>query len=396
MRFFCFAFWFFYASRTALGVLLRMGAHEYAYFDSAVTLIFAAWIITAVLLSQSWLPVKSSSQPVSKWILLYIAWAFITLTWTPAGLLLSGGKLFKIATEQGIVFATLSLADVDEVAYYSLQGFIYGAMLSVCLYPLYPKDLEGRVGVADGIDGYNIAQMVAIAAVVVFIQWATKRDKRAGFRAILLSAGTVVLINKSCIVAYGIAVAPVAIRLGAKRLARILIMFSLLAWCVFPLVAPYLLPYIEAEGYLTLTGRLLLWQDAIDHISTHPLIGSGFDSAKVLLAEFNEFAPGHAHNEWLQNWMCMGLIGVILLGAIFISFGRVAWKHRRSFVGQAAMGLLLFGLVRGITDPTPDLCPPMGLMLLLAAVMNQKVLPEAVYGSNWQAHRYLGLRKQLA
>jgi O-antigen ligase len=179
-----------------------------------------------------------------------------------------------------------------------------------------------------------------------------------------------VLMYKGCIVAYGVAISPFLFKSGSRKLAKALVAVGLLAWVAFPWAAPYLIPYVEEGGYLTLTGRVFIWADVLSFIAARPIVGSGYDSAKVLLSDIGPFTPGHAHNEWLQNWMCLGLVGVILLVMLFWSFLRVAWRNRSLQVGRIALALLLFGFIKGMSDPSPDLCPPIGLLLLLTAKMN--------------------------
>jgi O-Antigen ligase len=376
MKRYCFCFWFFYAARTAIGVLLHMEAHQYVYFDSAVTFLFAAGLVGRALIFGA-RSTGNSSQPVLRWMLLYLAWSFITLLWTPAPLLFAGGKLLKVALEAGIVLALIAQGNIHEITSYSIRGFLCGAILAASLYGFYPHDEQDRAGVEGGLDGYDISLMTGLAGVIAFIQWETKPDRWRAIRAAVLAGGTMILTYKSSIVAYGLAITPFAFRSGYRTLFKTLVAVGLLAWLVFPWVAPYLIPYFESEGYLTLTGRFFIWANALDFIAAKPIVGSGYDSAKVLLSDVGTFSPGHAHNEWLQNWMCLGLIGMILLLLILGSFLKVAWRHRKLPVGQIGIGLILFGLIRGISDPTPDLCPPIGLMLLLTAKMNAVPLAAA-------------------
>jgi hypothetical protein len=369
MNRYSFCFWFFYASRAAIGVLMRMEPHQYAYFDSAITVLFAIWLVVRGLLV-GFKPIGNSAQPVSRWIFLYLGWSFITLLWTPAPLLFSGGRLLKVALEAGIVSAVIAQGNIKDITDHSIRGFIFGAILAASLYGFYPLDEQGRVGVEGGLDGYDIPLMTALAGVIAFIEWEVMPDFWRVSRAIVLAGATMLLAYKSNIVAYGAAITPFAFRSGYKTIIKSLIAVGLLGWFIFPWIAPYMVPYFEAEGYLTLTGRLFIWANALDFIAAKPIVGSGYDAAKVLLPDIGDFSPGHAHNEWLQAWMCLGLIGVMLLLLVLWSFLKVSWKHRKIPVGQMALALLLFGFLRGMTDPTSDLCPPIGLMLLLTARMN--------------------------
>ncbi len=89
-------------------------------------------------------------------------------------------------------------------------------------------------------------------------------------------------------------------------------------------------------------GRLLIWKTTATMIAEKPLLGHGFDQFSVQYnkAQALYFASGsasekekmiagnveHAHNEFLQIWAELGLVGFLLfmglLGSIFFSFGR--------------------------------------------------------------------------
>jgi len=374
MNRFSFYFWFFYASRAAIGVLLHMGTHQFVYFDSTLTLAFAGWLLFIRLQCGAKSSAVSSAQPVLVWTLLYLGWSFVTLLWTPAPLLLSGGKLLKIILETGIVLVLIDSANVHEITAATIRGFVSGAILAAALYPFYPFDEQGRVGVEGGLGGYEIPIVVGLAGVIALIQWLSEPNRWRSAKALILAAATMVLMFKACIIAYAGAIAPFLYKSGSRKLARALIAIALIAWVVFPWVAPYLIPYVDEGGYLTLTGRVYIWADALEFIQTKPIFGSGYDSAKVLLSDIGDFSPGHAHNEWLQNWMCLGAVGVLLLMMLFLSFFRVAWINRSLPVGQIALALLLFGFIKGMSEVSPDLCPPIGLMLLLTAEMNPSAL----------------------
>ncbi|HLN22993.1 MAG TPA: O-antigen ligase family protein, partial [Patescibacteria group bacterium] len=63
----------------------------------------------------------------------------------------------------------------------------------------------------------------------------------------------------------------------------------------------------------TLTGRLEIWQFAIQKIQESPIFGFGYNSSKVVLGQHLGFENGlmidTAHNLWLQNMLSVGLVG---------------------------------------------------------------------------------------
>lgn len=110
----------------------------------------------------------------------------------------------------------------------------------------------------------------------------------------------------------------------------------------------------------TLTGRTHLWQAAWRTIEQHLLIGQGYDVA---------FAPGatiyryliwrsapHAHNGWLDTWLELGLVGVLLWSIVLLLglwsyIARYRVQRERAFL----VGILFFVMIAlsSLTETSP-------------------------------------------
>ena len=79
-------------------------------------------------------------------------------------------------------------------------------------------------------------------------------------------------------------------------------------------------------------------------------MGHGIYSFKALIPAFGSFEAVHAHNEWLQQFFEYGVVGVVLAAGVYWSFYRLASRARPSELRTLSLGLLIFTLVRGLTD----------------------------------------------
>ena len=87
----------------------------------------------------------------------------------------------------------------------------------------------------------------------------------------------------------------------------------------------------------TLTGRTVLWSKVVDHIEDRPVLGHGYGAFWEPSARASEqvraaigWDTPHSHNALLDEWLDLGVVGVLLLlGAYFLSIGR-AWAALRA------------------------------------------------------------------
>ncbi len=91
------------------------------------------------------------------------------------------------------------------------------------------------------------------------------------------------------------------------RVGVIVFMFVLVSAFGYLLLNPTLLSFLDAnDNYMTLTGRVVLWEEIINSWLDNPLFGNGpafFGSGKI------DFA--HAHNSILQSISDGGLLGLL-------------------------------------------------------------------------------------
>ena len=125
---------------------------------------------------------------------------------------------------------------------------------------------------------------------------------------------------------------------------------------------------------MTLTGRTELWSLLID-MQTNPLIGTGFESFWLgeraqKLWDIYWWRPNEAHNGYLETYLNLGWIGLLLLLGVIIS----CWRkiRRRIIAGSDFVRLQLaffcIALLYNITEAGFRELTPMWFMFLLIVV----------------------------
>ncbi len=114
------------------------------------------------------------------------------------------------------------------------------------------------------------------------------------------------------------------------------------------------------NGDMTMTGRTDIWKAVWQAIVKHPLLGYGFaafwlslrgESANIILAL--RWAVPAAHNGYLEIWLQLGAVGILLFAAGLIQGGSAALRGIRqpSFARSAwPLAVLLLALVYNLDE----------------------------------------------
>lgn len=134
-------------------------------------------------------------------------------------------------------------------------------------------------------------------------------------------------------------------RLLAGVAAGLILAMPAIVWSV-----RHFFDYAALQAHLPKTDsmRLGYWSHAVDWIRLRPLQGWGLDASR-------SFGPGirlHPHNQPLQIWMELGVIGAVLAAALWgLIFAGLARPQARLVAGAAAASAsvyLLFGVNFGV------------------------------------------------
>ena len=128
----------------------------------------------------------------------------------------------------------------------------------------------------------------------------------------------------------------------------------------------------------TLTGRTDIWRLVL-HMSGSPMVGTGFESFWLgdranRMWNLYYFHPTQAHNGYIEVYLELGWIGILLLAAILLAGYRnsVATLRTNPDVGRIRMAFIAIGLVYNVTEAGFRMMTITWFFFLLSAV----VIPE--------------------
>lgn len=222
-----------------------------------------------------------------------------------------------------------------------------------------------------------------------------------GLSLILLITVLTFILTQSRSAFFGLGVALIALGAIKNRWLRLIFGLAVVASIVFfwyfgvERVGHILLGVGEemvAVGTLTFAGRMEVWQRAIYMIQDFPYTGIGlntFDLVANVMYPFFIIGPEarviHAHNNFLQVGVDLGIPGLIAYLSLLTAFGLMAWRvyqYSNDRVLQAlAVGLfggMLAHQVYGLTDAITLGAKPgivLWAMMGLMAAIDACVLP---------------------
>ncbi len=100
---------------------------------------------------------------------------------------------------------------------------------------------------------------------------------------------------------------------------------------------------------LSVNTRMNVWSAALDMLKKKPIFGygTGFDNIRqVLHGEYGVTQP-HAHNIFLEAWLENGILGAVMLAAVFILFFINVFRLFRKGRQQRRFAVTLFACVSG-------------------------------------------------
>lgn len=304
----------------------------------------------------------------------YTALAAASLMWTPVPMY-SGFWLIRLLCVALILLVYFSNADRDACRRFFLTTLI--ASIPVVALPIigYVTGTSTSQLGANRVSGYwvhpGVVGMAAFSVAVGSLTVLLQRDNRP----FLLHVGMMLLGFASGFVAGGktgavggVLAATAMLLLGRRfRLWIGMLVVGAVAYTVYYFVLQYMPVGLAAQvesynfqRFNTIQARFELWFAALRVWADSPLtafLGRGFTSFRAApLPSITGWAPGHAHNSYLNLLVDAGAVGAILFLAMLFRpvFGAIglAWREARSFpetlefpVFIALVPLLTGGLV---------------------------------------------------
>ena len=241
------------------------------------------------------------------------------------------------------------------------------------LLAYWSRNLLFDGGKIQGILGNsNLLAILALFGLIVFsLQWAAGTVRRGWAITWLVLAAVEFALTRSStmIVALGavavVLAAALLIRNAGTPAGRTPVYLGLLGALIIAVTAVSLFSE-QLLGLFgksdDLTGRLTIWQTVAETAAQRPWFGWGFSSPWVPWVEpFNDLVVRrgvlqlHAHNAWLDVWLQLGIVGLVLFSALILS---VTWRSWFAAVDRAR-------------DRVEDIHPysPMSLLPILVMVV---------------------------
>ena len=312
-------------------------------------------------------------------IFIFIAWSLISIGWTQTDSVLSAfGYCVSIMLDLFIVLMLISARNVHLVATKSMRGISLGALvLSLVALSVGGYD-EGsyRLGHPDFLPPNTIGNSAAIGALVsIYLLLTTKGIKSSICWLIVTLVILVALlssISKTAIVSFAIALLVLLFGMKSGEIKKIYIVLLMIALIgsFFELLSSYAFQYLyETQGgdaLTTVSGRTNIWIHTWEMIKAKIFIGYGFLSFRNVGPQVAGIHLYHAHNELLQVWFSLGIVGLLISIGLYIRF---YLEMRKKHLPHALLGLsfLVYSLSRGIVDASvTSLVFALPLMLLMS------------------------------
>jgi hypothetical protein len=221
---------------------------------------------------------------------------------------------------------------------------------------MWSRDVLFTTGKIQGIVGNSsiLAAVAGVALIVVGVQLATRRiGRRSGIAWLAISVAVLAGTKDATVLIALVAAAGVTVVVLVRRRirsfgARITLLLGVLAVGVtsVTLAATHFSTFTGLLGKNdTLTGRTDLWDKVIGLAVQHPVVGWGWigywapwvEPLGHLFKRYNVYQL-HAHNAWLDIWMQLGIVGLVLFGLLFLVTIVRAYRAAVTPVWASALG----------------------------------------------------------
>lgn len=317
------------------------------------------------------LPSSSYRTTTLRWIVAYFAFALLSVLWTAAPPIEALGFWVAWTADVFTLWFLMRNGVPEQNAAAVMKGFVWGACAVAIIGWSLPVMADLRLGDEEYLHPNAIGFVTAIGALMAM--YLMQKNKHWRWPALWLALTLIRTISKTSIIAFFVAMGFYLFKDKAlSRATRIKIALAgvLILGSLSGLLIAYFNNYVESTNPETLTGRTIIWATAGEIAIQKPIFGHGFYSFHFAVPLFGDFEAAHAHNELLQQFFTLGAVGVILVIGIYWVFFRQLRRAPRSNLKTLAAGLLVFALVRGITDTERnDLSLPLWLMTMLSILL---------------------------
>ena len=356
---------------TAIGFILvlknRIKARKKPHFgDLGISiLIYMAWMLVSTIWTSS---VISSLASLGLWSLMFSGYYFFTETIENEtdidNVIFCGALCAGIAGAIGVGQMVLYHISEDISRYFNpFWRFIdFGVEKLVVFLPEFITSKMGSTTfhsfATRGCGTYSNPLFFATAEIMLFpfaahaaLCFEDKKKSIIGLLCLVASLGGIACSYSRGPYIYSVLVFAILLFYGGKKLKTLLLVGSVSACgilIVFNGTVKRLLTLLSNKD-ISVNTRKVLYDAVFDMIKNKPVLGygTGFDNVRQMLHNVYEVKQPHAHNIFLEAWVEHGVVGPVLLVAIFVIFFINIIKLVRLGQKQRQYGVTLLASVAG-------------------------------------------------
>ena len=321
---------------------------------------------------------RMAQQPGMRWVFLFLGFSGISLLWSSTASLSAAVAYWcAMAADVAMVILMLRARPITDVAHSLMKGYVWGACAVAVVAWLLPAQSDLRLGDEELLGPNQIGYLCAFAFFFAQYLWHEQKGKW-GAAALLLAITLLRSLSKTSIIAFLVGESFLLLRdKTMSRRSKVLVALAgvVVVAAFGGLLASYYDVYTNGGSQVeTLTGRLGIWAYIGAEAIEQPWIGHGFHSVWKVIPPFgaDQFEARHAHNELLQQFYAYGVVGVCMFMGIYGSFFRQVRKLTTGYTKAFFCSLLLFVLVRGLTDTEPfDLSLPLWAIVMMSVLIER-------------------------
>jgi exopolysaccharide production protein ExoQ len=290
-----------------------------------------------------------------RWVAAFLGFSLLSLIWSDAvSVAVAAAYWCGMAADVFMVLLLLRTGPAEDVATRLAQGYIAGACFIACVMWLSPTMQDLRPGNDEFFSPNAIGFTCAFG--VFLSQFLLMRSKGWRFPAVFLAISLLRSLSKTTIAAFLISellLLLLSTTIGRRSKILIVAGSAAVVAAFSGLIAAYYEVYTNAGNQAeTLTGRIGIWAYFLDRALERPWLGHGFNSVWKVIPPFgsDQFEPWHAHNELLQQFYAYGVVGIVLLIGLYVSFYRQVRRATRPEHKTLFLGLIVFIAIRGLGD----------------------------------------------
>jgi O-antigen ligase len=314
--------------------------------------LYTVLAITSLMMSVRLVGIGTEYRSLRLIVFIFVLW-LLTPWWGRRDLLILRSHVGVISLLLGSVVLGLCISPGKALS---------GDRLTGTLWPIWPTGVAHFAGEVAGLTALlwlcrlvsrRRAVVVVVPCLVVLVLSHTRTALTAMFVSLLVAGGSLLL---------------------ARRRVRRAFAAGLLVVVVMGVsAAPFLTHWAtrgqSAQGLHSLTGRTTAWSAVlgVHRPITNVIFGNGLSNDNVS-GSSNPLLNGRPiDNSWLSTYQDQGILGILLLGAIFVLLLLTALCRARGPTRALALFLIVYCLIAGISETGLGGASPYLLDLTVAA-----------------------------